>query len=261
MALDNLFAPVNLKWLHTLQQGLKAHSLFTIEKDYVIREGAIVIVDEFTGRMQEGRRWSDGLHQAIEAKEGLNIAEENQTLASITYQNYFRMYEKLSGMTGTAETEAAEFAKIYELGVIVIPTNLPIARKDMADAIYKTKDEKLQATLDLVRSSQENGQPVLLGTASIESNEEYSELLTKAGVKHNMLNAKQHASEASVIAQAGRKGMVTIATNMAGRGTDIVLGGNAEKLAEDWIADHSDENADEVNNVLNRNVKQNSKKY
>ncbi len=231
LAVDNLYDPVNIELLHHVNQALKAHSLFKRDVDYVVKDGEVMIVDEFTGRLMEGRRWSDGLHQAIEAKEGVKIESENQTLATITFQNYFRMYEKLSGMTGTADTEAKEFAQIYNLEVVVIPTNRPMARVDNPDVIYKTKKEKYLAAIEDIIDCHKRGQPVLVGTISIEDSEVLAELLQKRGIPHNVLNAKQHGREALIVAQAGRKGSVTLATNMAGRGTDIVLGGNAEMMA------------------------------
>jgi len=228
---DNLYDPQHIEILHHVNQSLKAHALFKRDVDYVVKDGEVMIVDEFTGRLMPGRRWSDGLHQAVEAKEGVKIENENQTLATITFQNYFRMYQKLSGMTGTADTEAAEFHQIYKLDVVVIPTNRPMQREDMADVIYKTEKEKFKAVVEDVEQSHASGQPVLVGTISIEKSELLSEMLRKRGVPHNVLNAKQHEREAEIVAQAGRKGAVTIATNMAGRGTDIILGGNPEMLA------------------------------
>ena len=227
---DNLYDPVNVETLHHVQQALKAHTMFTRDVDYVIKDDKVVIVDEFTGRLMPGRRWSDGLHQAVEAKEGVKIENENQTLATITFQNYFRMYEKLAGMTGTADTEAAEFASTYNLEVLVIPTNKPMRRKDYADQIYRTVREKDNAIIYEIVGRHETGQPVLVGTISIEKSETLSSMLKKRGVRHNVLNAKHHEKEAEIVAQAGRKGAVTIATNMAGRGTDIILGGNPEML-------------------------------
>ncbi len=231
LAIDNLYDPVNIELLHHVNQALKAHALFKRDVDYVVKDGEVMIVDEFTGRLMEGRRWSDGLHQAVEAKEGVKIESENQTLATITFQNYFRMYEKLAGMTGTADTEAKEFAQIYKLEVVVVPTNRPMARIDNADVIYKTRKEKYLAAIEDIIDCHKRGQPVLVGTISIEDSELLAELLQKRGVPHSVLNAKQHGREALVVAQAGRKGSVTLATNMAGRGTDIVLGGNAEMMA------------------------------
>jgi len=228
---DNLYEPRNIEILHHVNQSLKAHALFKRDVDYVVKDGEVMIVDEFTGRMMPGRRWSDGLHQAIEAKEGLKIESENQTLATITFQNYFRMYDKLAGMTGTADTEAAEFHEIYKLDVMVIPTNRPMQRLDLSDVIYKTEKEKFNAVVADVAERHAKGQPALVGTISIEKSEVLAEMLRKRGVPHNVLNAKQHEREAEIVAQAGRKGAVTIATNMAGRGTDIILGGNPEMLA------------------------------
>lgn len=230
---DSLYSASNINLLHYLNAAIRANVLFQKDVHYIVQNGKIVIVDEFTGRTMEGRRWSDGLHQAIEAKEGVKIENENQTLASITFQNYFRLYDKLAGMTGTADTEAYEFQSIYGLEVMVIPTNLPVARIDHGDLIFLTVEEKFNAITDDVRNCVERKQPVLVGTASIEASEYLSKLLTKAGIKHNVLNAKQHEREAKIIAEAGVPGAVTIATNMAGRGTDIVLGGNLEvEMAE-----------------------------
>ncbi|NIQ95078.1 MAG: preprotein translocase subunit SecA [Desulfuromonadales bacterium] len=231
LGVENLYDPRNIDLLHHVNQALKAHALFKRDVDYVVKDGEVQIVDEFTGRLMPGRRWSDGLHQAVEAKEGVKIESENQTLATITFQNYFRMYDKLSGMTGTADTEAAEFHEIYKLDVAVIPTNKPMIRADMADLIYKTEKEKFTAAIDDIVERYQKGQPVLVGTISIEKSELLSEMLRKRGVPHNVLNAKHHEREAEIVAQAGRKGAVTIATNMAGRGTDIMLGGNPEMLA------------------------------
>ena len=233
--IENLFDPRNIELLHAITQTLRANLLFHKDVDYVIKNGEIIIVDEFTGRLMPGRRWSDGLHQAIEAKEGVKVQAENQTLASITFQNYFRMYKKLAGMTGTAETEAEEFKDIYDLDVLVIPTNKPIQRKDHSDRVYKTKKEKFDAVLDLIEEEHKKGRPILVGTVSIETSEELSKMLKKRGIPHNVLNAKQHEKEAEIIAQAGRIGSVTIATNMAGRGTDILLGGNPEFLAREIL--------------------------
>ncbi|WP_028455054.1 preprotein translocase subunit SecA [Chitinilyticum litopenaei] len=225
---DSLYTASNITLVHHLNAALKAHALFTLDKDYVVLDGEIVIVDEFTGRLQTGRRWSDGLHQAIEAKEGVQINQENQTLASITLQNYFRMYGKLSGMTGTADTEAYEFQQIYNLETVIIPTNRPMIRQDRQDQVFKTAHEKYQAIIADIKDCSERGQPVLVGTTSIEQSELLSGLLKELGVEHNVLNAKQHAREADIVAQAGSPAAVTIATNMAGRGTDIVLGGSLE---------------------------------
>jgi preprotein translocase subunit SecA len=238
---ENLYHPGNIETLHHVNQALKAHTLFKREVDYIVDEiGKVKIVDEFTGRVLDGRRWSDGLHQAVEAKEGVPIENENQTLATVTYQNYFRMYHRLSGMTGTAETEREEFQKIYALDVAVIPTNRPVARIDHDDMIYRSEEEKFAAILEEIEDLNRRGQPVLVGTISIEKSEEIARRLRKAGLKHNVLNAKHHAREAEIVAQAGRQGAVTISTNMAGRGTDIVLGGNPEFLARL----HADPDAD-----------------
>ncbi|MDY0185660.1 MAG: preprotein translocase subunit SecA [Desulfuromonadaceae bacterium] len=232
LGVDNLYDPVQIALLHHINQALKAHALFKKEVDYVVRDGEVCIVDEFTGRLMPGRRWSDGLHQAVEAKEGVTVEKENQTLATITFQNYFRMYTKLAGMTGTADTEAHEFAEIYKLDVVVIPTNRPSDRHDFADVIFKSEEEKFNAVIEDIVECHQRRQPVLVGTISIENSERLAEKLKKRGVKHNVLNAKHHAKEAEIVAQAGRAGAVTIATNMAGRGTDIVLGGNPEMMAE-----------------------------
>ena len=230
LGVDNLYDLKNLNLVHHVVKALQAHVLYKRDVEYVVKEGEVVIVDEFTGRMMPGRRWSDGLHQAVEAKEGVKIANENQTLASVTFQNYFRMYPKLGGMTGTADTEAAEFAKIYNLEVNVIPTNRSMIRIDHADVVYRTEKEKFEAIADDIKEHYEKGQPSLIGTISIEKSERLSALLNQRGVKHNVLNAKFHEKEAEIIAQAGKKGAVTIATNMAGRGTDILLGGSFEAL-------------------------------
>jgi preprotein translocase subunit SecA len=228
----SLYDSGNILLMHHVNAALRAHALFQRNVDYIVKEGQVVIVDEFTGRTMPGRRWSDGLHQAVEAKEGVAIQNENQTLASITFQNYFRLYQKLSGMTGTADTEAYEFQQIYGLEVVVIPTNMPMVRDDMGDLVYLTPEEKFEAILEDVRDCVKRGQPVLVGTASIEASELISNLLNKANVEHKVLNAKHHEQEAGIVAQAGRPGAVTIATNMAGRGTDIVLGGNLEAELE-----------------------------
>ncbi len=226
-----LYDPANMPLLHHVHQGLRAHTIFRRDTEYMVKDGQVVIVDEFTGRLMPGRRWSDGLHQAVEAKEKVKIERENQTLATITFQNYFRKYAKLSGMTGTAETEAEEFAKIYKLDVIVAPPNRPLARKEEPDSVYRTEREKLEAILTDIVSKQESGRPTLVGTVSIEKSEKLSGMLKRRGIKHIVLNAKYHAQEAEIVAQAGRRAAVTIATNMAGRGTDILLGGNPEYMA------------------------------
>ena len=226
-----LYDPANMPLLHHVHQGLRAHTIFRRDTEYMVKDGQVVIVDEFTGRLMPGRRWSDGLHQAVEAKEKVKIERENQTLATITFQNYFRKYAKLSGMTGTAETEAEEFAKIYKLDVIVAPPNRPLARKEEPDSVYRTEREKLEAILADIVSQQESGRPTLVGTVSIEKSEKLSGMLKRRGIKHIVLNAKYHAQEAEIVAQAGRRAAVTIATNMAGRGTDILLGGNPEFMA------------------------------
>jgi preprotein translocase subunit SecA len=231
LGVENLYDPRNILLLHHANQGLRAHTLFKRDVDYVVKEGEVIIVDEFTGRLMPGRRWSDGLHQAVEAKENVKIESENQTLATITFQNYFRMYKKLSGMTGTADTESVEFKEIYHLDVVVIPTNQPMIRIDNHDVVYKTEDEKFDAVIEEIKDCHERGQPVLVGTVSIEKSERVAEKLKKTGVKHYVLNAKNHEREAEFVAQAGRFGAVTISTNMAGRGTDIVLGGNSEFMA------------------------------
>ncbi len=236
----NLYDPSNIDLVHHVLQALKAHTLFKKDVDYVVKDGEVIIVDEFTGRLMPGRRWSDGLHQAVEAKEGVKIESENQTLATITFQNYFRMYDKLAGMTGTADTEAEEFAKIYNLEVVVIPTNKTMIRSDHPDVIYKSEQGKFNAVLAEIEELHAKGQPVLVGTISIEKSEILSHLLKKKGIPHSVLNAKYHEKEAEIIAQAGRKGAVTIATNMAGRGTDIILGGNPEGLARYLLRDKKD---------------------
>ncbi|MBS4010712.1 MAG: preprotein translocase subunit SecA [Roseovarius sp.] len=235
---QSLYDPESTTIVHHVNQGLRAHKLFTKDKDYIVRGGDVVLIDEFTGRMMAGRRLSDGLHQAIEAKEGCTIQPENVTLASVTFQNYFRLYDRLSGMTGTALTEAEEFGEIYGLGVVEVPTNRPIARIDKDDAVYRTAREKYEAIASAIRTASEKGQPTLVGTTSIEKSEMLSKLLTEAGIAHNVLNARQHEKEAQIVADAGRLGAVTIATNMAGRGTDIKLGGNVDfKIMEAIAAD------------------------
>jgi len=244
LGLGNLYDPAHMELIHHVYQGLRAHTLYKRDVDYVVKDGEVIIVDEFTGRQMPGRRWSDGLHQAVEAKEAVKIERENQTLATITFQNYFRMYKKLSGMTGTAETEASEFDKIYKLDVVVIPTNRPLIRIENPDVVYRTETEKFQAVVNGIlqedntyahgiKHFHERGQPVLVGTISIEKSEAIADILKKAGVPHEVLNAKQHERESRIVAQAGRKGAVTVATNMAGRGTDILLGGNPESMTRE----------------------------
>jgi len=245
LGIDNINDLKNYEVKHCVEQGLKAHVLYHRDQHYVVKDGQVIIVDEFTGRLMPGRRWSDGLHQAVEAKERVKIERENQTLATITFQNYFRMYDKLAGMTGTADTEAAEFGKIYNLEVVVIPTNRPMQRLEYPDIVYRTEEEKWRNAAKELKEYQERGQPVLVGTVSIEKSEKLSKYLKKLGVKHQILNAKQHEKEAKIIAQAGRKGAVTVSTNMAGRGTDILLGGNAEALADEHFRKMG-ENPDEV---------------
>jgi preprotein translocase subunit SecA len=235
LGIDNINELTNYESKHCVEQALKAHVLFQRDKDYVVKDGQVIIVDEFTGRLMSGRRWSDGLHQAVEAKERVKIERENQTLATITFQNFFRMYDKLAGMTGTADTEAAEFGKIYNLDVVLIPTNKPLIRKEFRDVVYRTEEEKWRNAAKEIKECQERGQPVLVGTVSIEKSERISKLLHKLGVKHEVLNAKQHEREAKIVAQAGRKGAIMVSTNMAGRGTDILLGGNPEFLAREYF--------------------------
>ena len=249
----SLYDAANISLMHHVYAALRANHLYHRDQHYVVQQGEIIIVDEFTGRLMTGRRWSDGLHQAVEAKEGVQIQSENQTLASITFQNYFRMYNKLGGMTGTADTEAYEFQEIYGLETVVIPPNRPTIRQDDLDLIYKTAPEKYNAVLEDIRACHERGQPTLVGTTSIENSELISDLLTKAGLPHQVLNAKQHAREAEIVAQAGRPGVITIATNMAGRGTDIVLGGNVEKQVQLLEADDAIADADKVGRIQQLN--------
>ncbi len=237
LKIENLYDPQHIDLLHHVYQGLKAYYLYHRDVDYMVKDDEVIIVDEFTGRLMEGRRWSDGLHQAVEAKEKVKVKNENQTLATITFQNYFRMYKKLSGMTGTAETEAVEMKKIYNLDVSVIPTNMPIRRQDQEDVVFKNGNGKFNAIVKDIAERQKNGQPILVGTVSIEKSELLSRFLQRDGIPHKVLNAKHHEKEAEIVAQAGRKGSVTIATNMAGRGTDIVLGGNAEFMAKQIVSD------------------------
>src|SRR5499425_1455391 len=246
LSLGNLYDPAHMETIHHVYQALRAHTLYKRDVDYVVKDGEVIIVDEFTGRQMPGRRWSDGLHQAVEAKEGVKIERENQTLATITFQNYFRMYKKLSGMTGTAETEAAEFGKIYSLDVVVIPTNRTLIRLENPDVVYRTEREKFEAVVNGILQEDnslahgikhyyDRGQPVLVGTISIEKSEAIAEILKRAGIPHEVLNAKQHERESRIVAQAGRKGAVTVATNMAGRGTDILLGGNPESMTREYF--------------------------
>ena len=246
LSLGNLYDPAHMETIHHVYQALRAHTLYKRDVEYVVKDGEVIIVDEFTGRQMPGRRWSDGLHQAVEAKEGVKIERENQTLATITFQNYCRMYKKLAGMTGTAETEAAEFSKIYNLDVVAVPTNRPLVRKENRDVVYRTEKEKFEAVVNGILQEDdsfangilhyhERGQPVLVGTISIEKSETIADLLKKAGIPHQVLNAKQHERESGIVAQAGRKGAITVATNMAGRGTDILLGGNPDALTRDYF--------------------------
>ena len=241
LGIENLYDMSNISYVHHVNNALRAHAVQKRDIDYVVRNGKVIIVDEFTGRLMDGRRWSDGLHQAVEAKEGVQIAEENQTLASITFQNYFRMYDKLSGMTGTADTEAVEFKKIYNLDVIVVPTNKPILREDSVDVVFASQKGKYNAVCEEIADCQSREQPVLVGTASIAQSEIISSVLTQRNISHHVLNAKHHEREAEIVSQAGRRGAVTIATNMAGRGTDIVLGGNPEFLAAPELEGVEDE--------------------
>ena len=256
LAVGNLYDPSNMEMLHCVENALKAHTLYRLDHHYVVQDGQVIIVDEFTWRLMQGRRWSDGLHEAVEAKDGVKIERENQTLATITLQNYFRLYEKLAGMTGTAETEASEFGSTYNLDVALIPTHRPMIRKDYPDVIYRTLPEKWDAVAEEIRDRHETGQPVLVGTVSVETSELISRRLHKMGIPHqdergniqiegdgipnhhHVLNAKHHEREAEIVAQAGRKGAITIATNMAGRGTDILLGGNPEFLAREHLKRH-----------------------
>src|SRR6202521_926376 len=235
LGVGNLSDPSNMELLHCVEQALKAHTLYRLDHQYVVQNGEVIIVDDFTGRLMKGRRWSDGLHQAVEAKEEVKIERENQTLATITLQNYFRLYQKLSGMTGTAETEAGEFHSTYKLEVIVIPTHMPMVRKDNPDVIYRTLPEKWDAVVEEIQERYEQGQPVLVGTVSVENSELIARRLQRVGVPHNVLNAKYHEREAEIVAQAGRKGAITIATNMAGRGPDILLGGNPDFMAREFL--------------------------
>lgn len=254
LGVENLYDLSHINLVHHVIKALQAHAIYKRDVDYVVKEGEVLIVDEFTGRLMPGRRWSDGLHQAVEAKEGVKIANENQTLASVTFQNYFRMYTKLAGMTGTADTEAAEFAKIYNLDVNVIPTNRPMIRKDYVDVVYRTEKEKFDAIAEEIKECYEQGQPVLVGTISIEKSERVAASLKRLGIKHHVLNAKFHEKEAEIIAQAGQKGAVTIATNMAGRGTDIVLGGNPDSLFKQVLY-QGEELSEEQKQALHEKIK------
>ncbi len=255
LGVDNLYDIRNLNLVHHVVKALQAHAIYKRDVDYVVKDGEVQIVDEFTGRLMPGRRWSDGLHQAVEAKEGVKIANENQTLASITFQNYFRMYEKLAGMTGTADTEAAEFAKIYNLDVNVIPTNRPMIRRDYPDVVYRTEKEKFNAIVEEIKEYHDRGQPVLVGTISIEKSERLSAMLKQHGVKHHVLNAKFHEKEAEIIALAGRKGAVTLATNMAGRGTDIVLGGSPDALYKQQVVYRDEDLTEEQKQAAYEKIK------
>jgi preprotein translocase subunit SecA len=261
LGIKNLYDPANIELLHHVNQALRAHVLFKNDVDYVVKDGEVCIVDEFTGRLMPGRRWSDGLHQAVEAKEGVTIESENQTLATITFQNYFRMYKKLSGMTGTADTEATEFKQIYNLDVTIIPTNRTNVRKDEPDTIYKSEASKLKAIVDEIKDANEKGQPVLVGTISVDKSEQLSKLLKTNGIRHNVLNAKQHEREADIVAQAGRRGSVTISTNMAGRGTDILLGGNAEFLAKQATGTITPEASEEEKADWHKRLEENAKHW
>jgi len=252
LGVGNLYDPANIELVHHVLQALKAHTLFKRDVDYIIKDGEVIIVDEFTGRLMPGRRWSDGLHQAVEAKEDVKIESENQTLATITFQNYFRMYKKLAGMTGTADTEAEEFAKIYNLEVVVVPTNEPMIRVDNPDTVYNTEKAKFNAVIKEIEELHQKGQPVLVGTVSIENSEVLSHLLKKKGIPHSVLNAKYHEREAEIVAQAGRSIAVTIATNMAGRGTDIILGGNPEGLAREYLKDKKDYTEDDFQQAISK---------
>ncbi len=258
---QSLYDPESTTVVHHVNQGLRAHKLFTKDKDYIVRDKQVVLIDEFTGRMMSGRRLSEGLHQAIEAKEGCEIQPENVTLASVTFQNYFRLYEKLSGMTGTAATEADEFMEIYKLGVLEIPTNKPVTRSDEDDRVYRTAKEKYEAIVKEVKEANSKGQPVLLGTTSIEKSELLSDLLKKSGIEHNVLNARQHEQEAYIVANAGKFSAVTIATNMAGRGTDIQLGGNLEMEVLEALEKNQNQNLTRYVKLLKKSIRKRKSKF
>ena len=245
LGIGNIADAENWELKHYVETAIKAHALYKRDVEYVVKDGEVIIVDTFTGRLMPGRRWSDGLHQSIEAKEGVSIRKEDQTLATITFQNYFRLYKKLSGMTGTAETEAAEFEKIYKLEIVVIPTNKPLLRLENPDVVYRTEKEKFKAVADDIATLHEEQQPVLVGTVSIEKSERLSAILQRKGVRHVVLNAKFHEREAEIVAQAGRLGMVTISTNMAGRGTDILLGGNPDFMTRQELVKKGQARADQ----------------
>ncbi len=256
LKVENLYDPAHIDLVHHVVKGLIAHTMYKRDVEYMVKDGEVIIVDEFTGRLMPGRRWSDGLHQAIEAKEGVKIESENQTLASITFQNYFRMYDKLAGMTGTADTEAPEFGKIYDLDVVVVPTNKPMVRQDFPDVVYATENGKFNALIDEIADCNERGQPVLVGTISIENSERLSSMLKRRKIPHSVLNAKYHEKEAEIVAQAGRRGAVTIATNMAGRGTDIVLGGNPEGIARELLRGKDNPSDEDMADALARAERQ-----
>ena len=258
---QSLYDPESTTVVHHVNQGLRAHKLFTKDKDYIVRDKQVVLIDEFTGRMMSGRRLSEGLHQAIEAKEGCEIQPENVTLASVTFQNYFRLYEKLSGMTGTAATEADEFMEIYKLGVLEIPTNKPVTRSDEDDRVYRTAKEKYEAIVKEVKEANSKGQPVLLGTTSIEKSELLSDLLKKSSIEHNVLNARQHEQEAYIVANAGKFSAVTIATNMAGRGTDIQLGGNLEMEVLEALEKNQNQNLTRYEKLLKKSIRKRKTKF
>ena len=256
---ESMYDSGNISLVHHVNQALKAHTLHTVDKDYIVKDDKVILIDEFTGRMMDGRRFSDGLHQALEAKEGVTIQMENQTLASITFQNYFRMYPKLAGMSGSAITEATEFEEIYKLSVVVLPTNKPVMRKDSNDEVYRTEREKFDAVITLIKECQARKQPVLVGTASIEKSEQLSELLKKQKVSHSVLNARHHQKEANIIEDAGRPGTITIATNMAGRGTDIKLGGNLEARIENELKGITGDKRQKEEEKIRQEIEQDAK--